>query len=93
MSNRIVWVEADLATWMVPPEEFDLVVCLYVHAAGGAVEAMVRGMAKGVALGGVLLFVRHLPVDPITGATTAAAGQVTYLSRVQRPHSIRFSRR
>ena len=32
-------------------------------------------LARGVALGGTLLLVGHLPVDPATGAPTAAAGQ------------------
>ena len=33
-------------------------------------------MATGVAPGGTLLLVGHRPVDPATGAATAAAGQV-----------------
>jgi hypothetical protein len=37
---------------------------------------MVRRMAAGVARGGTLLLVGHRPVDPATGAATAAAGQV-----------------
>jgi hypothetical protein len=51
------------------------VVCLYVHVAG-SVEEMVRRMASGVAAGGTLLMVGHRPIDPATGAATAAAGQV-----------------
>lgn len=75
ISERITWVEGDLATWTVPPDHFDLVVCLYVHVAG-SVEEMVRRMANGVAVGGTLLMVGHRPVDPVTGAPTPAAGQV-----------------
>ncbi|MCA9709574.1 MAG: class I SAM-dependent methyltransferase [Myxococcales bacterium] len=75
VAERIAWVEGDLATWAVPPGHFELVVCLYVHVAG-SVEAMVRRMASGVAVGGTLLMVGHRPVDPATGAATAAAGQV-----------------
>ncbi len=75
VSERIVWVEGDLATWTAEPGRFDLVVCLYVHAAG-SVQEMVRRMAKGVAAGGTLLLVGHRPIDPATGAATAAAGQV-----------------
>jgi hypothetical protein len=37
---------------------------------------MVRRMATGVARGGTLLLVGHRPIDPVTGAATAAAGQV-----------------
>ncbi|WP_394834337.1 class I SAM-dependent methyltransferase [Pendulispora rubella] len=75
VSERIAWVEGDLATWAAMPGAFDLVVCLYVHAAG-AVDEMVRRMAKGVAVGGTLFLVGHRPIDPATGAATAAAGQV-----------------
>ena len=75
VSERIVWVEGDLATWTAQPGHFDLVVCLYVHVAG-SVEEMVRRMANGVAVGGTLFMVGHRPIDPTTGAATAAAGQV-----------------
>lgn len=75
VSERIDWVEADLATWTPQRDEYDLVVCLYVHVAG-SVEEMVQRMAKGVARGGTLFLVGHRPIDPATGAATAAAGQV-----------------
>lgn len=75
VAARIEWVVADLATWMPPPERYDLVACLYVHVAGSA-PAMVRRLAAGVATGGTLLLVGHQPVDPATGAPTPAAGQV-----------------
>src|SRR5947209_17790377 len=54
--------------------EYDLVVCLYVHV-DGSVEEMVRRMATGVTCGGPLFLVGHRPIDPATGAPTAAAGQ------------------
>lgn len=75
ISDRIVWVEGDLATWTVQRGHFDLVVSLYVHVAE-SVEEMVQRMANGVAVGGTLFMVGHRPVDPTTGAATAAAGQV-----------------
>ena len=75
IAGRIDWVEADLATWTPQPDAYDLVVCLYVHVAG-SVEEMVQRMATGVAPGGALLLVGHRPVDPATGAATAASGQV-----------------
>lgn len=75
VAGRIAWVEADLATWRPPPASFDLVVCLYVHAAAGATE-LVRRLAVGVAPGGTLLLVGHRPVVPSTGAPSPAAGQV-----------------
>lgn len=75
IAERIDWVEADLATWTPPRDAYDLVACLYVHVAG-PVEEMVRRMAWGVAPGGTLFLVGHRPIDPATGAATAAAGQV-----------------
>lgn len=75
LADRIVWVENDLATWTAPLDHFDLVVCLYVHVTG-SVEEMVRRMASAVAIGGTLFMVGHRPIDPATGAATAAAGQV-----------------
>jgi SAM-dependent methyltransferase len=75
VAARVRWVRADLATWTPRPEEFDLVVCLYVHVAR-SVEELVQRLARGVAPGGTMLLVGHRPVDPATGAPTAAAGQL-----------------
>jgi len=75
LAARIDWIEGDLGTWTPPAGHYDLVVCLYVHVAG-SVEDMVGRMASGVAPGGTLFMVGHRPIDPATGAATAAAGQV-----------------
>jgi SAM-dependent methyltransferase len=75
VSERVDWVEGDLATWTPQPGHYDLVLCLYVHVAG-SVEEMVRRMAAAVASGGTLLLVGHRPIAPDTGAATAAADQV-----------------
>lgn len=75
LAERIDWVESDLAAWVVEPGRYDLVVCLYVHVAG-SVRDMVQRMAAGVAPGGTLFLVGHRPIDPATGAATAAANQV-----------------
>ena len=75
VAGRVEWVEADLGVWTPEPEAFDLVLCLYVHVTG-SVEEMVRRMAGGVAPGGTILLAGHRPIDPATGAETAAAGQV-----------------
>ena len=75
VAARVAWVEADLATWTPPRDAYDLVACLYVHVAGSLGE-LVQRMAQGVARGGTLFLVGHRPVDPATGAETAAAGQV-----------------
>jgi SAM-dependent methyltransferase len=75
VAASVDWVEADLSEWAPPAQAFDLVSCLYVHAAG-PVEELVRRLAGGVTAGGTLLLAGHRPVDPATGAPTAAAGQV-----------------
>ena len=75
IASRIEWIESDFAALPAGPQRYDLVVCSYVHLAG-SVEESVRRMAAGVAWGGSLLLVGHRPIDPSTGAATAAAGQV-----------------
>jgi 2-polyprenyl-3-methyl-5-hydroxy-6-metoxy-1,4-benzoquinol methylase len=75
IAARIAWVEGDLAVWTPPRDQFDLVVCLYVHVAG-SVDETVRRLASGVAPGGTLFMVGHRPIDPATGKPTAAASQV-----------------
>lgn len=75
VAQRIDWIEGDLAQWTPAAERYDLAVCLYVHVAG-AVEALVKRLAAGVAPGGTLFLVGHRPIDPATGAATAAANQV-----------------
>jgi len=75
LAERIDWLEDDLATWSADAQQYDLVVCLYVHVAG-SVEEMIRRMANGVAPAGTLFLVGHRPIDPRTGAATAAASQV-----------------
>lgn len=74
IAGRIEFVRADLAHWTPDPGGYDLIASLYVHVPG-SVEAMVQRLASGVAPGGTLLLVGHRPVDPATGAPTAAAGQ------------------
>jgi 2-polyprenyl-3-methyl-5-hydroxy-6-metoxy-1,4-benzoquinol methylase len=73
--ERIDWVEGDLGSWTPAPRHFDLVSCLYVHV-NGSVAEMVTRLGNGVAPGGTLFLVGHLPVDPATGEPTPAAGQV-----------------
>jgi protein-L-isoaspartate O-methyltransferase len=75
VAERIGWVEGDLGTWIPEAGQYDLVVSLFVHVSG-SVEEMVTRLADAVAPGGMMLLVGHLPVDPVTGAETPAAGQV-----------------
>lgn len=74
VAGRIHWVEGDLGVVTPGPQAFDLVHSLYVHVAG-PVEEMVARLANGVAPGGTLFMVGHLPVDPETGEPSPAAGQ------------------
>ncbi len=74
LAARITWVEGDLGVWAPEPGAFDLVLSLYVHVAGSVPE-MVARLASGVAPGGFVLLVGHLPVDPVSGELTPAAGQ------------------
>lgn len=74
VADRIEWIEGDLGSWAPTPGRFGLVTCLYVHVAGSVGE-MVTRLAAGVAPGGTLFLVGHLPVDPETGEPTSAAGQ------------------
>lgn len=74
-AERVTWVEGDLAVWAPEAGVYDLVTSLYVHVSG-SVEEMVARLARGVAPGGTMLLVGHLPIDPVTGAETPAAGQV-----------------
>lgn len=74
IAERIAFIEADLGTWAPEAGAYDLVVSLYVHVAGSAHETVLR-LAGGVAPGGMMLLVGHQPIDPATGAATAAAGQ------------------
>ncbi|WP_151082648.1 class I SAM-dependent methyltransferase [Nocardioides cynanchi] len=75
VADRITWVEGDLGRWTPEVGAFDLVSCLYVHVTG-SVDELIRRLGAGVTPGGTLLLVGHQPVDPATGAPTAAAGQV-----------------
>lgn len=75
LAERVDWIEGDLANFAAEPSHYDLVVCLYVHVAG-SVEEMVGRMANAVAPGGTLFLVGHRPIDPVSGAATAAASQV-----------------
>ncbi len=75
VAERIEWVEGDLGAWTPPVRGFELVSCLYVHVAGSVPELVAR-LGSGVAPGGTLFLVGHLPTDPATGAPSPAAGQV-----------------
>ena len=74
IADRIEFVHADLNSWAPAPGAYDLVASLYVHMPG-SIAAAVQRLARGVAAEGTLFLVGHLPVDPASGAQTAAAGQ------------------
>lgn len=75
VAGRISWLQGDLGSWRPPARQLDLVSCLYVHVPHSVPELVSR-LGEGLAPGGTLLLVGHLPVDPATGVPTAAAGQV-----------------
>jgi SAM-dependent methyltransferase len=75
VTARLEWVEGDLGVWAPAVDHYEFVSSLFVHVAG-AVDEMVARLAAGVAPGGTLLLVGHLPIDPLTGVETPAAGQV-----------------
>jgi 2-polyprenyl-3-methyl-5-hydroxy-6-metoxy-1,4-benzoquinol methylase len=75
LAGRIDWIEGDLASCMIETARFDLVVCLYVHVAS-PMQDFIRRLGNVVAPGGTLFLVGHRPIDPSTGAPTAAAAQV-----------------
>jgi len=75
IASRITWLERDLSTWTAEPGQYELVLCLYVHVTD-SVAAMVARMASAVAPGGSLFLVGHRPIDPASGAATAAASQL-----------------
>lgn len=62
----------DVSAWRVTALDFAATALAYARSTA---EAMSR-MASGVAPGGTLLLVGHQPIDPATGAATAAAGQL-----------------
>lgn len=84
IAERIDFIHANLANWAPESGSYNLVVSLYVHVLG-SVEEMVRRLAGGVAPGGTLLLVGHQPVDSVTGAPTAAAGQNQVSLETARP--------
>lgn len=75
VAERIEWVEGDLGVWAPPTGRYDLVSCLFVHT-NGPMEDLVARLGAGVAPGGTLLLVGHQAVDPATGESTPAAGQI-----------------
>jgi 2-polyprenyl-3-methyl-5-hydroxy-6-metoxy-1,4-benzoquinol methylase len=60
VATRVDWIEADLGTWEPDASRFDLVNSLHVHIAGSVGEFVTR-LANGVAPGGTLFLVGHLP--------------------------------
>jgi SAM-dependent methyltransferase len=91
-AEQVEWIEADLSTWAPEPEAYDLVVCLYVHAAG-SVEELVQRMARGVAPAGTLFLVgypeapgqRQVAVDDVRAALNPASWQLVVAEERPRP--------
>ncbi len=62
LADRIEWVQADLGVWAPQPEQYDLVVSIYVHIAGDVGEAVSR-LARGVEPGGAVLLVGRQGIE------------------------------
>jgi 2-polyprenyl-3-methyl-5-hydroxy-6-metoxy-1,4-benzoquinol methylase len=62
IAGRTAWVEADLGVWTPEPEQYDLVVSIYVHVAGSIEDLVVR-LAGAVKPGGTLFLVGRHPLD------------------------------
>lgn len=73
IAERIDWIEADLNTWTPAEAAHDLVISLYVHVAV-SVDEMIARLGHGVAPGGLLVLVGHLPIDPVDGGGHAGRG-------------------
>ena len=71
VTNRIEWVHADLTTWQLERDHFDLVCALYVHTIEPQ-KTQVGRLASAVAPGGTLLIVGHGPSDPNDGTAPRA---------------------
>lgn len=73
-SARIDWIEGDLSFWTPEPGRYDLVSCVYVHLET-PISGLIERLAGGVAPGGTLFLLGHLPTDPATGGPSLAADQ------------------
>ncbi|MGB8857607.1 MAG: methyltransferase domain-containing protein [Ilumatobacteraceae bacterium] len=59
VAGRIVWVRADLATWLPPAGEFDLVSIQFMHLPSAERGPLFQRCIEAVAPGGTLLIVGH----------------------------------
>src|SRR5512133_713855 len=88
VAERIDWLEADLATWTPQRDEYDLVVCLYVHVAG-SVEEMVQRMAPGSFAAGPCSWLAIARSTRPPERRRPRPGRCRSLSRPRSPPSIR----
>jgi SAM-dependent methyltransferase len=64
--DRIVWLQADLHTW-IPGHSYDLISAQYMQLPRALRERVFSRLADAVAPGGTLLIVGHQPDDPYGG--------------------------
>jgi SAM-dependent methyltransferase len=63
IAQRITWEQADLLTWDLAPDQFDLVSAQFIHLPPAELAALHRQLAAAVRPGGMLLVVGHHPSD------------------------------
>jgi SAM-dependent methyltransferase len=63
IAQRITWEQADLLTWDLAPDQFDLVSAQFIHLPPTELAALHRQLAAAVRPGGMLLVVGHHPSD------------------------------
>ncbi|MDP9220787.1 MAG: class I SAM-dependent methyltransferase [Actinomycetota bacterium] len=63
IAGRITWEQADLLTWDLAPDRFDLVSAQFVHLPPAERATLHRQLAAAVRPGGMLLVVGHHPSD------------------------------
>jgi SAM-dependent methyltransferase len=59
LTDRVTWLQADIATWSPPPAAFDLVTVHFLHPEAALRHELVPRLASAVAPGGTLLWVGH----------------------------------
>ncbi|PZA19628.1 class I SAM-dependent methyltransferase, partial [Modestobacter versicolor] len=59
LTDRVSWLQADIAVWQPPPAAFDLVTAHFLHPEAALRRELVPRLASAVAPGGTFLWVGH----------------------------------
>lgn len=63
VAARITWQQADILTWQLPADAFELVSVQFLHLTRDGFADLNRRLAAAVRVGGTLLLVNHDPSD------------------------------